>query len=66
CGFRSVIGTMWVMADTDGADLSKHIFSQRAHAREGSASALHFAVNELRRKGGVTLERWVNFVHYGA
>ncbi|KAH9069373.1 hypothetical protein EDB83DRAFT_2197119, partial [Lactarius deliciosus] len=26
CGFRSVIGTMWAMADTDGVDLSKHIF----------------------------------------
>jgi CHAT domain-containing protein len=23
CGFRSVVGTTWAMADTDGADLSK-------------------------------------------
>jgi CHAT domain-containing protein len=26
CGFRSVVGTMWAMADTDGADLSKHFY----------------------------------------
>ncbi|KAH9173133.1 hypothetical protein EDB89DRAFT_1837571, partial [Lactarius sanguifluus] len=26
CGFRSIIGTMWAMANTDGVDLSKHIF----------------------------------------
>jgi hypothetical protein len=26
CGFPSVVGTMWAMADTDGADLSKHCY----------------------------------------
>jgi CHAT domain-containing protein len=26
CGFRSVVGTMWAMADTDGADLSTHFY----------------------------------------
>jgi CHAT domain-containing protein len=34
CGFRSVVGTMWAMADTDGEDLSKNfyktIFSDRS------------------------------------
>jgi len=74
CGFRSVIGTMWVMADTDGADLSKHfykyIFSENPGRRgvpyyERSARALQFAVKKLRRKRGIMLERWVNFVHYG-
>src|SRR6266702_3135387 len=75
CGFRSVIGTMWAMADTDGADLSKHfyksIFLDRAGQNgmpycERSARALQFAVKKLRKKRGITLERWVNFVHYGA
>ena len=75
CGFRSVVGTMWAMADTDGADLSKYfykaIFSDKAGQNEGpyykrSARALQIAVNKLRRKRGITLERWVNFVHYGA
>ena len=75
CGFRSVIGTMWAMADTDGADLSNHfykaIFAESPGRKqvpyyERSAGALQFAVQKLRRKRGVTLERWVNFVHYGA
>ena len=77
CGFRSVVGTMWAMADTDGADLSNHfyktIFSDNLKAsqsgvpyHERTAGALQTAVNKLRRKRGVTLERWVNFVHYGA
>jgi CHAT domain-containing protein len=26
CGFRSVVGTMWEMADTDGRDLAKHFY----------------------------------------
>jgi CHAT domain-containing protein/tetratricopeptide (TPR) repeat protein len=77
CGFRSVVGTMWAMADTDGADLSKHfyktLFSDNSMAgqsgvpyHERSSRALQIAVKKLRRKRGMTLERWVNFVHYGA
>jgi CHAT domain-containing protein len=76
CGFRSVVGTMWAMADTDGADLSKHfyksLFSDKASQNgvpyhERSARALQIAVKKLRKqKRGMTLERWVNFVHYGA
>jgi CHAT domain-containing protein len=74
CGFRSVVGTMWAMADTDGADLSKHfykaIFADKADQNgvpyhERSAPALQIAVKKLRKKRGITLERWVNFVHYG-
>jgi CHAT domain-containing protein len=75
CGFRSVVGTMWAMADTDGADLSKHfyktLFSNKDSQNgvpyhERSARALQIAVKKLRKKRGMTLERWVNFVHYGA
>ena len=75
CGFQSVVGTMWAMADTDGADLSKHfykaIFAEKprhngVRYHERSARALQIAVKKLRKKRGMTLERWVNFVHYGA
>ena len=75
CGFRSVVGTMWAMADTDGEDLSKifykAIFADKADQNgvpyhERSARALQIAVRKLRKKRGITLERWVNFVHYGA
>ncbi|KAH8978732.1 CHAT domain-containing protein [Lactarius hatsudake] len=75
CGFRSVIGTMWAMADVDGPDLAKQFYKALFSTSEGeqgipyherSAKALRFAVKKLRRKRRMTLERWVNFVHYGA
>ena len=80
CGFRSVVGTMWAMVDEDGRELAKHFYEalfsnwkrdQRILYPEGtpyherSAEALRFAVQKLRRRR-ITLERWVNFVHYGA
>ena len=74
-GFRSVVGTMWAMADVDGRDLAenfyKALFKKSTQDRgvpyhERSAKALRFAVKKLRKKRRITLERWVNFVHYGA
>ena len=71
-GFRSVIGAMWAMVDEDGRDLAKYfyrsMFSDEGRGvpyYERSARALVHAVRQLRRKG-VGLERWVNFVHFGA
>jgi len=73
CGFRSVVGTMWAMADADGPDLARNfyysVFSDGAQGTpyyERTAGALRDAVVKLRRKSGMTLERWVNYVHYGA
>jgi CHAT domain-containing protein len=75
CGFRSVVGTMWEMADTDGLDLAgnfyKLLFSGRREGvdyYERTAEVLRDAVVKLRRKRGreMSLERWVNYVHYGA
>ena len=75
CGFRSVVGTMWAMADEDGWDLAanfyKSVFSgaeQGVYYHERTAEALRDAVVKLRRKKGrgMSLERWVNYVHYGA
>ena len=72
CGFRSVVGTMWAMADIDGRDLAKYFYKELFSDSSGmpyherSAKALQFAVKKLRRKRGITLERSVNFVHYGA
>jgi hypothetical protein len=73
CGFRSIVGTMWEMADTDGRDLAKNFYKSlfsRQDASvpyyERSAEALRDATQKLREKRGITLERWVNFVHYGA
>jgi len=73
CGFRSVVGTMWAMADVDGQVLARSfyelVFSDETkvgHYYERTAEALRDAVKKLRGKGGISLERWVNFVHYGA
>jgi CHAT domain-containing protein len=76
CGFRSVVGTMWAMADTDGQGLAKSFYGSLFSSRETgvpalpyyerSAHALRDATQKLRRKKGIRLERWVNFVHYGA
>jgi len=73
CGFRSVVGTMWEMADTDGQDLAKSFYKSLFSSQETavpycerSAGALRDATQKLRGKRGITLERWVNFVHYGA
>jgi CHAT domain-containing protein len=72
CGFRSVVGTMWAMVDEDGRDLAENFYkalfanSRGTPYHERSAKALRSAVKKLRRKRRITLERWVNFVHYGA
>ena len=75
CGFRSVVGTMWAMADTDGQHLAesfyRSVFSggkQGVCYHERTAEALRDAVVRLRRRKGIgmSLERWVNYVHYGA
>ncbi|KAH9953040.1 hypothetical protein BC827DRAFT_1251077 [Russula dissimulans] len=68
---------MWAMADIDGPDLVKHFYRSMFSSDsrwEGvphykrTAEALQDAVRRLRRnlKRKITLERWVNFVHYGA
>jgi hypothetical protein len=61
------------MADTDGQELLEHFYWQvfateeelGARIRDRSARVLKDTVQRLR-KTGMTLERWVNFVHYGA
>ena len=84
CGFKSVVGTMWAMANEDGPDVAKYFYQsmfRRGAGEQGepvpyykrSAGALRDAVQKLRKNlkkrridQGNTLERWVNFVHYGA
>ncbi|KAH8988401.1 CHAT domain-containing protein [Lactarius akahatsu] len=69
CGFRSVVGTMWAMADT-GRRRPFQTFLQVDFLGQGraerNAPLRKSAVKKLRKKRGITLERWVNFVHYGA
>ncbi|KAH8111135.1 TPR-like protein [Phellopilus nigrolimitatus] len=72
-GFRSVIGTMWAMTDIDGPFIGEE-FYKRMFAEEDSpelgfkrsARALRGTVRRLRKKRGMTVERWVNLIHIGA
>ncbi|KAI0292639.1 hypothetical protein B0F90DRAFT_1768795 [Multifurca ochricompacta] len=64
---------MWEMADIDGSEIAENFYkSMFSRNGEGvpyhlrSARALRDATRKMRRKKGMTLERWVNFVHYGA
>jgi len=87
CGFRSVVGTMWAMADIDGRDVCKQFYRVMFEEErppglwgkgkgqgqevmvpyhERAAKALRDAVQNLRKKKGVTTDRWVTYVHYGA
>jgi len=73
CGFRSVVGTMWAMADQDGGDLANHFYRSMFSSdepgvpyHERSARALRDAVQSMRKEKRLPLEQWVNFVHYGA
>lgn len=74
CGFRSVVGTMWGMADGDGKKVCKQFYKlmfAKNKGQEGvpyherAAKALRDSVQKLRKKG-VTTDRWVTYVHYGA
>ena len=72
-GFKSVVGTMWAMADQDGGDLAKYFYNSMFSSdepgvsyHERSARALRNAVRSIRKKKRLPLEQWVNFVHYGA
>jgi hypothetical protein len=62
---------MLAIADEDGQDLSVHFYSKmfaagvQSASYEKSARALRHATQKLRTKG-ISLERWVNFVHYRA
>ena len=64
---------MWEMADDDASVVAgsfyRSVFSNRWQGvpyYERTAEALRDAVNVLRSERGMALERWVNFVHYGA
>jgi CHAT domain-containing protein len=72
-GFGSVVGTMWDLGDTGGEDLSLGFYREMLSGgtedgippSERSARALQYMVQKLRETR-VTLQRWVNWVHYGA
>ncbi|KZP32428.1 TPR-like protein [Athelia psychrophila] len=77
CGVRSVVGTLWPMADEDGPKVAqvfwKHMFKEN-DARK-SAEALQKVVVAMRMRTGPwakakdegeSLQRWANYIHIGA
>ena len=72
CGFRSVVGTLWAVADKAGPIISKefykHMFNNPAGNKadfRDSAKALNLAVRALWKERA-PLEDWISFVHIGA
>ncbi|ETW79619.1 hypothetical protein HETIRDRAFT_155806 [Heterobasidion irregulare TC 32-1] len=72
CGFRSVVGTLWGMADDDGPVLSRAFYKYMLRHGDptkvdfkDSAMALRSGIRALR-KTNVPVHRWAAFVHIGA
>ncbi|KAJ6542286.1 CHAT domain-containing protein [Mycena vulgaris] len=68
-GFRSAIGTMWSMHDSDGPIVAEGVYShlfrdgQEPQASD-AAEALQLVVRELKKRN-VPYERWIPFIHMG-
>ncbi|THG95940.1 hypothetical protein EW026_g5794 [Hermanssonia centrifuga] len=69
-GFKSVIGTMWLMNDADGAKVAQTVYQQLFAAEvpyldpDTVAYALDDAVRRMRREG-IQASRWAPFIHLG-
>ncbi|KAH9069351.1 hypothetical protein EDB83DRAFT_2314388 [Lactarius deliciosus] len=62
----AAVGTMWAMANADGRELTKYFYKSMLSGKQTgvpyygrSAKALRDAAKKLRRKRGITLERWM-------
>jgi CHAT domain-containing protein len=66
-GFRSVVGTMWEMHDSDAPRLTKdfyHAMVKLGGRYSNAAIALHYALKQFRKRAEP--ERWAMFIHVGA
>ncbi|KDQ51752.1 hypothetical protein JAAARDRAFT_139800 [Jaapia argillacea MUCL 33604] len=68
-GFKSIIATLWSIQDNDGPVISESVYTYLLSGGkypDGSkaAEALHYSVLDLRQRG-LSLERWVPFIHIG-
>ena len=71
-GFRSVIGTLWSIGDSDAPIVAQELYKvlgeQRSRGeRTSPVYALHEAVRILRERVGEEMfVKWIPFVHFGA
>ncbi|KAJ3515904.1 hypothetical protein NLJ89_g1464 [Agrocybe chaxingu] len=68
-GFKAVIGTLWSINDADGPVVARIVYSHlfqdgKEPDVSDAAEALHLAVKHLRERG-VSVHRWVPFIHIG-
>jgi CHAT domain-containing protein len=69
-GFRGVVATMWSIRDDLAPDVADAFYARimqdggRPDARK-AAEALHFSVQELRKRPDIPLLAWIPFVHQG-
>ena len=74
CGFRSVVGTLWEMADADGPVVAKRFYRCLLRQKKGgpfqidvrdTAGAMHKIVSAMRLSKNMTPNRWIPFIHMG-
>ncbi|CAG8676344.1 9405_t:CDS:2 [Acaulospora colombiana] len=69
-GYRGVVATMWSIRDDLAPEVTDEFYGhiiqggERPDSRR-AAEALHFSVQKLRKKPGVSLVDWIPFVHLG-
>ncbi|KAF4616033.1 hypothetical protein D9613_011377 [Agrocybe pediades] len=69
-GFRSVIGTMWMMNDNDGPEVARSVYQAlfKDPSRMLDPNAIPFALDAAVRKlqeSGVHPSRWATYAHIG-
>jgi CHAT domain-containing protein len=69
-GFRGVAATMWSIRDDLAPEVADAFYAyliqdQKRPDSKRAAEALHFSVQKLREKPGVSLLDWLPFVHLG-
>lgn len=69
-GYRGVVATMWSIRDELAPEVADEFYAyltqngQQPDSRR-AAEALHFSVQKLRNRPGVSLLDWLPFVHLG-
>ena len=68
-GFKSVIGTMWAISDSAAPIVAERFYARLlkdGKVEDGKAAgALHYAVEDLRKRDPSDFMAWVPFIHIG-
>jgi CHAT domain-containing protein len=69
-GYRSVVATMWSIQDELAPEVADEFYAyiMKDDDRPNNAKAaeaLHFSVQKLRQKRGLSFTDWIPFVHLG-